>query len=71
MERQRAREKLRDEKGTDVHYLKNVILKMFETGAAMPFYTVQRITDSRCRSAGAKLLCDLAYMDQLLDSVIC
>ncbi len=45
MERQRAREKLRDEKGTDVHYLKNVILKMFETGArhASPHHTAQHV----------------------------
>lgn len=32
VERQRSREKLRDEKGTDIHYLKNVILKLYETG---------------------------------------
>ena len=33
VERQRAREKLQDAKGTDVHYLKNVVLKLYETGA--------------------------------------
>ncbi len=32
VERQRSREKLQDEKGTDVHYLKNVVLKLYETG---------------------------------------
>ena len=34
VERQHTREKLgQDEKGTDIHYLKNVILKLYETGA--------------------------------------
>ena len=48
MERQRAREKLRDEKGTDVHYLKNVILKMFETGArhASPHRTACQVPEA-------------------------
>ena len=32
VERQRLREKLQDAKGTDVHYLKNVVLKLYETG---------------------------------------
>ena len=32
VERDRVREKLQDEKGTDIHYLKNVVLKLYETG---------------------------------------
>ena len=52
VERQRAREKLKDDGSTDVHYLKNVILKMFETGAplllfaACPYSFGQELTDS-------------------------
>lgn len=52
VERQRAREKLKDDSSTDVHYLKNVILKMFETGAppllfaACPYSFGQELTDS-------------------------
>ena len=35
VERQHTREKLgQDGKGTDIHYLKNVILKLYETGTA-------------------------------------
>ena len=33
VERERVREKLQDEKSTDIHYLKNVVLKLYETGA--------------------------------------
>ena len=32
VERERMREKLQDENGTDIHYLKNVVLKLYETG---------------------------------------
>ena len=35
VERQRSREKLQDAKGTDVHYLKNVVLKLYETGVSI------------------------------------
>lgn len=35
VERERSREKLQDAKGTDVHYLKNVVLKLYETGISI------------------------------------
>ncbi len=40
MERQRAREKLQEAK-TDIHYLKNVVLKLYETGS-LPLHVTCR-----------------------------
>ena len=71
MERQRAREKLQEAK-TDIHYLKNVVLKLYETGTSpatsshCAYHLSGDIAGKACSDTHAALVCAAVLWEDVL-----